>query len=66
MKLARTFLAALTVCTLAACADSPTAPLAEPATKPAANGETCGTMVKEIQPDGTVVYRCSPVLGSGG
>lgn len=61
MKLARLFLAVLTVSTLAACSDSVTAPQAAPAAAPAAN-ETC---VLEKQPDGSYICR-SPVIGSGG
>src|SRR5688500_18823386 len=38
MKLARLFLAVLTISTLAACSDSVTGPRAEPAAKPSADG----------------------------
>ena len=65
MKLARTLLAVLTLSVLAACADSVTAPQAEPEAKPAQSGE-CGIMVKETLPDGTVYYRCTGQAGSGG
>jgi hypothetical protein len=63
MKLARTLLAVLTLSVLTACADSVTAPQAEPNVAPAAS---CGTMVAETLTDGSVVYRCSSQLGSGG
>lgn len=67
MKLARTFLAVLSVSLLAACADSVTAPQAQPEATPAQSGGTCeGTLTREIQPDGSVVYRCSGHVGSGG
>lgn len=66
MKLARTLLAVLSVSMLAACADSVTAPQA-PDTKPALDGLTCeGTLVAEAKPDGTVTYRCTGQMGSGG
>jgi hypothetical protein len=61
MKLARLFLAVLTISTLAACSDSITGPRAEPAAK-ASNEEGC---VLERQTDGTYVCR-TPILGSGG
>lgn len=61
MKIARLFLAVLTVSTLAACSDSVTAPQAEPAAKPSTE-ESCTTYRLA---DGTVVCR-SPILGSGG
>jgi len=64
MKLARTLLAVLTLSVLAACADSVTAPQAEPEAQPSQNTEC--TVVKETQPDGSVIYRCSPQIGSGG
>jgi hypothetical protein len=64
MKLARTLLAVLTLSVLAACADSVTAPQAEPEAQPAQNTEC--SVVKETLSDGSVVYRCSPILGSGG
>lgn len=67
MKLARTLLAVLSVSMLAACADSVTAPQAEPEAQPVRGGLTCsGTLVAEAQPDGTVVYRCTGQIGSGG
>jgi hypothetical protein len=67
MKLARTLLAVLTVSVLAACADSVTAPQAEPEAKPAQDGTLCeGTLVKEVMSDGSVVYRCTGQMGSGG
>jgi uncharacterized lipoprotein YbaY len=67
MKLARTLLAVLTVSVLAACADSITAPQAEPEAQPALEITTCeGTLVKEITADGSVVYRCTGQVGSGG
>jgi hypothetical protein len=61
MKLARLFLAVLTISTLAACSDSVTGPRAEPAAKPSTT-ESC---TLERQADGTTVCR-SPALGSGG
>lgn len=61
MKLARLFLAVLTVSTLAACSDSVTAPQADPA-PPSNDGIEC-TM--EPGPDGTSICR-SPLIGSGG
>lgn len=42
MKLARLFLAAVTISTLAACSDSVTGPKAEPSVKPSAD-EICTT-----------------------
>jgi hypothetical protein len=66
MKLARTLLAVLTLSILAACADSVTAPQAEPEAKPAQDGSDCGIMVKDVLPDGSVVYRCTGQVGSGG
>jgi hypothetical protein len=62
MKLARLFLAVLTVSTLAACSDSVTAPQAEPSADPSQD-VTC---TQERQADGTFVTRCSSQLGSGG
>lgn len=58
MKLARLFLAVLTVSTLAACSDSVTAPQAEPSTTPSLE-ESCTTTESGET-------RCSPVIGSGG
>ena len=67
MKLARTLLAVLTVSVLAACADSVTAPQAQPEATPAQDGVSCaGTLTREIQADGSVVLRCSGHVGSGG
>lgn len=67
MKLARTLLAVLTVSVLAACADSVTAPQAKPEATPSQDLVTCeGSLTKEIQADGTIVYRCSGHVGSGG
>lgn len=68
MKLARTLLAVLTVSVLAACSDSVTAPQAQPEAQPAQDGLTCegGTLVQEISTDGTVTYRCTGQMGSGG
>lgn len=68
MKLARTLLAVLTVSVLAACADSVTAPQAEPDAKPAQDGiVSCeGTLTREVQADGSVVLRCTGQMGSGG
>jgi hypothetical protein len=60
MKLARLFLAVLTVSTLAACSDSVTGPRAEPAK--ASNEEGC---VLDRQTDGTYVCRTGQT-GSGG
>jgi hypothetical protein len=62
MKLARLFLAVLTVSTLAACSDSVTAPQAKPSATPSED-VSC---TQERQPDGTYVTRCSSQLGSGG
>lgn len=61
MKLARLFLAVLTVSTLAACSDSVTGPQSDPA----ANASTDEACVLEKQPDGSYICR-SPVIGSGG
>lgn len=61
MKLARLFLAVLTISTLAACSDSVTGPQAAPAATPSTD-ETC---VLEKQADGSYICR-SPILGSGG
>ncbi|MBW3569478.1 MAG: hypothetical protein KY467_00090 [Gemmatimonadetes bacterium] len=61
MKLARLFLAVLTVSTLAACGDTVTGSQADPTATPSAT-ETC---TLEKQPDGTYVCR-TPVIGSGG
>lgn len=67
MKLARTLLAVLTVSVLAACADSVTAPQAQPEATPEQDVVSCaGTLTKEVQADGTVVFRCSGHVGSGG
>ncbi|HEX2209944.1 MAG TPA: hypothetical protein VHG93_19875 [Longimicrobium sp.] len=62
MKLARLFLAAVTISTLAACSDSVTGPKAEPSVKPSNDETTC---VLEREADGTFICR-SPVIGSGG
>lgn len=61
MKLARLFLAVLTVSTLAACGNSVTGPQAEPAAKPSQD-TTCQT---ERAADGTLVCRTGQT-GSGG
>lgn len=61
MKLARLFLAVLTISTLAACSDSVTGPQADPAAKPSTD-ETC---VVERQADGTTICRTGQG-GSGG
>jgi hypothetical protein len=69
MKLARLFLAVLTVSTLAACADSVTAPSAESAAKPSLDGATCPvgyTLEEVVGTNGSVTYRCTGTLGSGG
>ncbi len=68
MKLARTFLAVLTVSILAACSDSVTAPQAQPESQPTLNGGTCegGIMVREVSTDGSITYRCTGQMGSGG
>lgn len=67
MKLARTLLAVLTVSVLAACNDSVTAPQAQPEATPAQDGTSCaGTLTREIQADGSVVFRCTGQMGSGG
>lgn len=66
MKFARLFLAAVAVSALAACTvDSPTAPTAPPLMDGAENAE-CSVLYSEVQPDGSVVWRCSPSMGSGG
>ena len=59
MKLARLFLAVLTISTLAACGDSITEPQATPAATPAADEIHCEVLA------GTTVCR-GPVIGSGG
>jgi predicted small lipoprotein YifL len=61
MKLARLFLAVLTVSALAACGDSVTGPQADPSLKPSTD-ESC-TLVG--QPDGSTVCRTGQG-GSGG
>lgn len=61
MKLARLFLAVLTISTLAACSESVTAPQVDPAATPSTDIEC----VLERQTDGSVICR-SPALGSGG
>ena len=61
MKLARLFLAVLTISTLAACSDSVTGPRAEPSATPSTE-ETC---VPERLADGTLVCRTGQ-SGSGG
>ena len=61
MKLARLFLAVLTVSTLAACGDTVTGPQAEPTPKPSMD-ESCSL---QSQPDGSVVCRTGQG-GSGG
>ncbi|HEX6371773.1 MAG TPA: hypothetical protein VF006_22820 [Longimicrobium sp.] len=61
MKLARLFLAVLTISTLAACSDSVTGPQAAPAAKPSAE-ESC---TLERQADGTLLCRTGQT-GSGG
>ena len=67
MKLARTLLAVLTLSALTACADSVTAPQAEPEVLPSQENSMCsGMMVKETLSDGSTVYRCASQLGSGG
>jgi hypothetical protein len=68
MKLARTLLAVLTVSVLAACADSVTAPQAQPEAQPAQDGLSCegGIMVREVSTDGSVTFRCTGQMGSGG
>lgn len=67
MKLARTLLAVLTVSMLAACADSVTAPQAEPEAQPAQELGSCdGTLTKVVLEDGSVAYRCTGQMGSGG
>ncbi len=67
MKLARTLLSVLTLSVLAACGDSVTAPQAEPEVLPSQNS-MCGggVMVRETLSDGSIVFRCSSQLGSGG
>jgi hypothetical protein len=61
MKLARLFLAVLTVSTLAACSDSVTGPQAEPSVKPS----TDTSCALERQADGTLICRTGQG-GSGG
>jgi hypothetical protein len=61
MKLARLFLAVLTISTLAACSDSVTAPQAEPAVKASTN-DSC---TLDRQADGTYICRTGQG-GSGG
>lgn len=62
MKLARLFLAVLTVSTLAACGNSVTGPQAEPSVTPSEDTTTC---TLERQADGSFLCR-GPVIGSGG
>jgi len=66
MKLARTLLAVLTLSVLAGCADSVTAPQAAPDAQPTQDGSDCGMLVREVLSDGSVVFRCSGHVGSGG
>lgn len=67
MKLARTLLAVLAVSALAACADSVTAPQAQPDAAPAQDATACeGELLREVLPDGSVVFRCTGQMGSGG
>lgn len=61
MKLARLFLAVLTISTLAACSDSVTGPRAEPAATPS----TTDSCTLDRQTDGSVVCRTGQG-GSGG
>lgn len=62
MKLARLFLAVLTVSTLAACSDSVTAPQAEPSATPSED-VSC---TQERLADGTLVTRCATGQGGSG
>ncbi len=61
MKLARLFLAVLTVSVLAACGDTVTGPQADPSTKPSTT-ETC---TADQQASGSIVCRTGQ-SGSGG
>ena len=62
MKLARLFLAVLTISTLAACSDSVTAPQTEPAATPVTDEIECELV---IGADGAQLCR-GAVIGSGG
>lgn len=63
MKLARLFLAVVTIGTLAACNNSATAPDTKATDAPARKSTTCsGT----IETDSAGVSRCYPTIGSGG
>jgi hypothetical protein len=68
MKLARLFLAVLSISTLAACADSVTAPQAAPESAPSMDGVSCtgGVVTRTVNQDGTVTERCTGTVGSGG
>ena len=63
MKLARTLLAVLTLSVLTACADSVTAPQAQPEAPASKDEAVCS---KETLADGSVVTKCAPQIGSGG
>jgi hypothetical protein len=62
MKLARLFLAVLTISTLAACSDSVTAPQTEPAATPSTDEIACDLVTGA---DGSQFCR-GAVIGSGG
>jgi hypothetical protein len=66
MKLAWFFLAVVAATTLAACTtDSPTAPSAPPSFDEGENTE-CGSLEPQVQTDGSILWVCSPSVGSGG
>jgi hypothetical protein len=66
MKLARLFLAAVAASTMAACTvDSPTAPTAPPSQNGVENTQ-CAEKEAQVQADGTIIWICSPSMGSGG
>jgi hypothetical protein len=65
MKLTRFALAVLAAFALAACqGSSPTVPAAPPLLDEAEGGEC--VRYPEVQPDGSVIWKCSPHVGSGG
>ncbi len=66
MKLARLVLPILAASALAACtADSPTAP-ALPDAPPSLDGTDCASKVEQVQPDGSVIWVCTPGQGGSG
>jgi hypothetical protein len=66
MRFARLVLPFLAASALAACSDSPTAP-AVPEAPPSRDESTeCAVKVSVTQEDGSIVWVCSPNMGSGG